>query len=246
MSKNQTQTDRWKTSQSKRIAAWKLKASVIHNNKFIYDHVVYNNSHEKVKILCPEHGEFEQRACDHIHQKHGCPKCAHNFPLTHDQFALKSKEKYGDKFTILSTFVGIKHPITLKCKDHGEFTIKKAENHLIQLGGCPTCWYLSRLENLKPGNVSKAEKEWLDLMNVPLRQEKIIINNQAYLVDGLNPSTNTVYEYYGSFWHGNPEKYSPDEFNKKTKTTFGELYQRTLAKEKIIKEHHNLITKWGP
>lgn len=246
ITQTESQINRWKNSQSKRIANWKLKASIIHNNKFIYDNVVYSNSHDKVKILCPEHGEFEQRACDHLHQKQGCPKCSHNFPITHEQFVFRSNERYGSKFTILSQFIGIKHPIKLHCRDHGEFTLKKAEKHLERAGGCPTCWYLSRLENLKPGNISKVEKDWLDSLNVPLRQEKIIINGQTYLVDGFNPVTGTVYEYYGSFWHGNPEKYSPNEYNRKTNTTFGELYQRTLIKEQEIKKRYALVTKWGP
>jgi hypothetical protein len=248
MSKTQTeaQITRWKNSQSKRIALWKLKASVAHKNKFIYDNVVYNNSQDKVKILCPEHGEFEQRAYAHLHQRQGCPKCSHNFPVTHEQFVFKSKERYNIKFTILSQFTGIKHPITIQCKDHGEFVLKKAENHLKHTGGCPTCWYLSRLENLKPGNISKVEKDWLDSLKVPLRQEKITVDNQIYLVDGFDPSTSTVYEYYGSFWHGNPEKYSPGDYNRKTNTTFGELYQRTLIKEQEIKKQYNLVTKWGP
>lgn len=248
MSKTQTQAqiNRWKNSQSKRIDSWKLKASVIHNNKFLYDNVVYKSSHDKVKILCLKHGEFEQRACDHVHQKQGCPKCSHNFPITHEEFISKSKDRYGDKFTILSQFNGVKHPITIQCKDHGEFILKKSEKHLEHSGGCPTCWYLSRLENLKPGNISKVEKAWLDSLCVPLRQEKIIINNQIYLVDGFDPSTGTVYEYYGSFWHGNPDKYLSNEYNRKTNTTFGELYRRTLIKEQEIKKLYTLVTKWGP
>ena len=50
------------------------KAKVIHNNKYLYDKVVYKNSHSKVTITCPVHGDFEQKAYSHL-QGHGCPKC---------------------------------------------------------------------------------------------------------------------------------------------------------------------------
>ena len=44
-------------------------------NKYIYDNVNYINSHTKVKIICPVHGEFEQMPYDHV-SKHGCVKCS--------------------------------------------------------------------------------------------------------------------------------------------------------------------------
>jgi hypothetical protein len=221
------------------------KARTVHGDKFDYSKVIYTSSHNKVKIVCPTHGEFEQRACDHIHQKQGCPECSHNMQWSHQQYSQKSKELFDDKFVLVTEYTGMKHPITLSCKYHGEFTLKKAEKHLERKGGCPTCWYLGRLENLKPGNISKVEKDWLDSLSVPLRQEKIVIEGRTYLVDGFDPVTDTVYEYYGSYWHGDPKKYSPDAYNKKTNTTFGELYQRTLTKEQEIKKRYTLVTKWG-
>jgi asparagine N-glycosylation enzyme membrane subunit Stt3 len=77
------------------------------------------------------------------------------------------------------------------------------------------------------------------------RQEKIIVNNNIFLVDGFDPLTNTVYEYYGSYWHGNPEKYSPNDVNPRIGKTFGELYQHTINRENQIKQFYNLITLWG-
>lgn len=220
------------------------KARAIHSNKYDYSMVEYKNSFSKIKIICPDHGIFEQRSCDHINQKQGCPKCSHNFQWTHEQFSSKSKDLYNDKFVIVTKYAGMKHPITLQCKLHGNFTLKKAEKHLEKNGGCPVCWYLGRLENLKPGNVSKVEKEWLDSLSVPLRQYRLTIDNNTFVVDGFDPATNTVYECYGSFWHGNPTRYSPEDVNRKVGKTFGELYQSTLIREDIIKKNYQLITCW--
>jgi hypothetical protein len=48
--------------------------SLIHNNKYNYSLVDYVNSSTKVKIICSEHGEFEQR-CDTHRNGAECPKC---------------------------------------------------------------------------------------------------------------------------------------------------------------------------
>ena len=49
------------------------KAKSIHGNKYDYSLVEYVDRKTKVKIICPEHGEFLQRPSSHLH--HGCSKC---------------------------------------------------------------------------------------------------------------------------------------------------------------------------
>jgi len=63
--------------------------------------------------------------------------------------------------------------------------------------------------------------------------------------DGYCKETNTVYEFHGDYWHGNPEKYNQDDINPDTNCTFGELYQKTLDREQYIRdEGFHLITIW--
>lgn len=50
------------------------RARAIHGDKYDYRKVVYVNYCTKVCIICAEHGEFWQRAGDHLQGK-GCPKC---------------------------------------------------------------------------------------------------------------------------------------------------------------------------
>ena len=50
------------------------KCSKIHNNKYDYSLVEYNRSSDIVTIICPEHGEFKQRAANHL-MGQGCQKC---------------------------------------------------------------------------------------------------------------------------------------------------------------------------
>lgn len=51
------------------------KANLIHNNKYEYKINDYLGSDSYLKIICPIHGEFEQRILNHLYQKNGCPKC---------------------------------------------------------------------------------------------------------------------------------------------------------------------------
>lgn len=50
------------------------KASLIHNNLYDYSKSIYKNKESKLTIICPIHGEFEQRAGSHLRGK-GCWKC---------------------------------------------------------------------------------------------------------------------------------------------------------------------------
>ena len=47
----------------------------VHENKYDYSKTLYVGSHNKIKIICPIHGEFEQEPTNHL-QGQGCPKCA--------------------------------------------------------------------------------------------------------------------------------------------------------------------------
>lgn len=50
------------------------RARVLHGNFYNYSKVEYKSSAEKVTIMCHTHGEFEQRAQNHL-QGQGCPTC---------------------------------------------------------------------------------------------------------------------------------------------------------------------------
>ena len=53
------------------------KVREIHGNKYDYSKVKYLNATTKVRIICPEHGEFWQRPYEHL-QNRGCPSCSHS------------------------------------------------------------------------------------------------------------------------------------------------------------------------
>lgn len=50
------------------------QSKLIHNNKYDYSLVDYINTKEKIKIICPTHGIFEQAPVHHL-RGIGCPHC---------------------------------------------------------------------------------------------------------------------------------------------------------------------------
>ena len=71
------------------------------------------------------------------------------------------------------------------------------------------------------------------------------IPNSRYHADGYSETENMILEYHGDFWHGNPDIYNQEELNKVTKTTYGELYQKTLKKQRFCEESgYNYISIW--
>ncbi|MGZ8924656.1 MAG: DUF7487 domain-containing protein [Nitrososphaeraceae archaeon] len=95
--------------------------------------------------------------------------------------------------------------------------------------------------------------QWLEQI---IKEERIYIQHAGnegefkipgtrYKADGYCSETNTIYEFHGDYWHGNPNVYSSDELNSTTGKTMGELYQKTLEKEETIKTlGYNLIVIW--
>lgn len=51
------------------------KSNKVHNGKYNYDQVIYKNTNTKVKIVCKDHGVFEQTPYSHL-RGDGCPRCS--------------------------------------------------------------------------------------------------------------------------------------------------------------------------
>lgn len=51
------------------------KSRLLHGDKYDYSKSVYTASNNKITIICPYHGEFEQWAYSHMCRGSGCKKC---------------------------------------------------------------------------------------------------------------------------------------------------------------------------
>jgi len=226
-----------------------LIAREIHgDDKYDYSKVVYIESRKKVIIICKTHGEFEQAPSGHL-QGAGCNQCAietntNNLKSNTDEFIEKAIKKYEDKYDYSKVeYIESRKKVIIICKTHGEFE-QRPNDHLSGYG-CYRCSYSKQFSN--------TQIKWLQFLSVYYNIQiqhaendtEYKIQNTRYKADGYCKETNTIYEFHGDFWHGNPNLFKENEYNKKTKCTFGELYQKTLEKEQTIKNlGYNLVTIW--
>ena len=100
-------------------------------------------------------------------------------------------------------------------------------------------------EYAKTDNYSKMSIMWLNYMSkakgLNIQHalnggEKVLtIGDKTYKVDGFCEETNTVYEFYGCFWHGCPNCYKPNIINSKSQRDMGTLNDQTIGKCDTIK-----------
>ena len=113
------------------------KARKIHGDKYDYSKVEYINKDEKVCIICPEHGEFWQRAHNHLNGN-GCPKCSKKHRYTTKEFVEKCKKIHNNYYDYSKTeYVSNKRKIVIVCSKRGIFR-QMAGKHLYG-EGCPKC-----------------------------------------------------------------------------------------------------------
>jgi hypothetical protein len=215
------------------------KAKQIHGDLYDYSLFNYIKRHSIGKIICQNHGVFDQLANNHL-KGHGCPFCSTERNSNLKRFDLYSfikkakilhKEKYDYS---LFVYFNAHTKGKIGCVVHGVFE-QTPSNHLYGKG-CPKC----------TSQISKPETAWLDTLNIDLRNHKITLNNgRIRNVDGYNKETNTVYQFHGDYWHGNPNTFNLNDINKRAKKTFQELFDNTIKNDKMIVDSgFNLIVKW--
>lgn len=223
-----------------------LIAKEIHkDNKYDYSKVVYINNKTKVCIICPidKHGNFWQRPDCHLNGQ-GCFKCYGTEQLTNEEFIEKANEIHDNRYDYSKVkYVNSYTKVCIACPidNHGDFW-QIPYNHT-QGSDCPKC---------TKNTYSQMAIEWLEYVE---QKEEIKIQhaenigeyqmpNTKYKVDGYCEETNTVYEFHGDYWHGNPELYEAEDetyFGEH----FGELFRKTMERENEIRElGYNLVVMW--
>lgn len=211
------------------------KANIIHNNKYNYDKAIYLNISTKIIIICLIHKEFKQTPGSHL-QGNGCPRCQKNYILNTEKFIERAKNIHNNKYTYNKVnYINDATKIIITCPNHDDF--EQTPNSHLQGRGCSKCGF----------SISKPEIAWLNSLNISeeYRHKTFFINKKKFNVDAFDPTTKTIYEFYGDYWHGNPKKFNPNDINLKNNLLFKNLYQETIEREILIKNAgYNLITIW--
>jgi len=114
------------------------KAISVHGDKYDYSLVDYVNIRTKVKIICPEHGIFEQQPHSHL-KCSGCSKCAIiKIRSTTQQFIEKAIGIHNNKYDYsLVDYKNTRTKVKIICPVHGIFE-QTPHNHLSGQG-CNKC-----------------------------------------------------------------------------------------------------------
>ena len=223
-----------------------------------YSEVNYINIDTQVKIFCKQHKDyFLLTPYKHLNNKYGCPICGNKRKNDHTKIKLinafnkeiKRREIEGELDLSNAQYNGFVSPVKLICKKCG-CQFSTIGQHFIDGGGrCPTC--------NPPRSYSKVANEALTKISVAsgltfmcgINGKEFVIPREKniYKVDAYNAELNLVIEFYGDAFHGNPQRYAPDDrchpYFKDI--TAQELYLKTKERDAfIIASGYNLIIIW--
>lgn len=113
------------------------RANLKHNNKYEYSKVDFNRISDKICIICPTHGEFYQKANNHLFGQ-GCPKCSGK-GNTQEIIIEDFKKVHGDKYDYSKVeFKRVDKKVCIICPVHGIFW----QEPRLHIRGCG-CGYCS-------------------------------------------------------------------------------------------------------
>lgn len=114
------------------------KAKKVHGNKYDYSLTNHVRLGDKVTIICPIHGKFQQTSGNHLAGK-GCKYCGGTSKMDTTLFIEKAKKVHGDRFDYSKVvYVNTITKVTITCPLHGDFE-QTPNSHLSKSSGCYKC-----------------------------------------------------------------------------------------------------------
>jgi len=204
------------------------EARAIHGDKYDYSLVKYTNNITNIKVICPYHGEFEQRPITHLIGC-GCNECgivkrSNSKRKTVEEFIKEARAIHGDKYDYsLVKYENGDDKVVIICPIHGEFK-QTPYNHLI--GECYKCGKLKYRDT-----VSKLPHQFI--------KEARAIHGDKYdysLVKYVNAHTavKIICSDHGEFKQTPNKHLSRKQGCPKCKTSKGESTIRKILEERNI------------
>jgi len=204
----------------------------LHNNKFDYTLVKYISNQIKVKIICPIHGEFEQRPATHL-LGIGCEKCgvekrASKKRFSLSEFILKSNTVHNNNYDYsLVKYKTIFIKVDIICKKCNTIFNQASYSHL-KKHGCPKC-------NL--GSLTGWSKtQWIDFCELKTREPLLYIircynENEEFIKIGRT-STSTIKRF-------KKKQTMPYEYEviKEIKGSPGFIFDKEVKLHRLYKEY---------
>jgi hypothetical protein len=98
-------------------------------SKLSFDKSVYIDSHTKMIVTCPVHGDFDIRPYDLL-KGTSCPKCSRTYHYSTEEFIKRANFVHNGYFSYeRCVYNGSNKTVVVTCPIHGDFEVK-ANNHL--------------------------------------------------------------------------------------------------------------------
>lgn len=220
---------------------------------FLLTGEIYKSRKEKLSFRCNKNHVWSTSP-DAILSGSGCPICgtqltAQKRAITHEEFLNRLANRnleYNDKPAYLykdQKYTNNKIKLKFTC-DKGHVWTSLPDN-TIRGSGCPIC-ARKTFSQVAINWINSVElKDNIKIQTALSECKEYRIPGTKFKVDGFCKETNTVYEFYGDYWHGNPKIYNPLDTNKVNYKPFGVLYTNTIQREtKIRKLGYNIVTMW--
>ncbi len=198
------------------------RCTEIHHGRYDYSKVNFEHVKKKVCIICPEHGDYWQKAGIHL-RGYGCPICGGSQQLTTEKFIEKAKLVHGHKYDYSKTnYINYRTKVCIICPEHGEFW-QVPNNHLFG-AGCPTC---------PESNMEGEIRQLLLNKGIIFEQEKgfdWLVYNRRMFLDFFLPEYGVAIECQGKQHFSPTEIFGGEEFYKMT-------VERDKVKKRLCEEH---------
>ena len=194
-----------------------------------------------VRLICNRCGRLIVKTAKAHLRGEGCKLCnlapaAAARRRTFKRFLTQAHEAHGDAFDysmVRGPHVATRSKIRIICRECVTPFEATVGSHLYLKEGCPRCSCQS----------SVREREWLDAHNVPVEGRHARIRGTRLKADAV--VGNTVYEFYGAYYHGDPRHGPPEQYNSRSNKTYVELYDATIARQSMIEGlGYNVLFVW--
>jgi protein-arginine kinase activator protein McsA len=158
-----------------------------HGDRYDYSAVDYEKSDSRVRIICPDHGEFPQTPRSHW-RNHGCPKCANSFSMIATHW-LDSRVVFVDCDT----------SIIVKCKKCDRDFLTTATS-LMAGHGCQNCGYIR-------GSIAKKQNASEQFVARAVKKHGLNYNYERAVYKGSKTKVEVGRRTCGSWFYVTPDNH---------------------------------------
>jgi hypothetical protein len=206
--------------ESRRMSDFLDRAKRVHGDLYIYDSTEYDSSGRRVKIICREHGEFEQLPFEHLSGS-GCRLCANKKiaearKIPDEDWIARFREAHGDRYAYNDDRnIESSKKITITCRKHGYFE-QLVSAHAVGRG-CPKCAVEERFQ-VSQHSRSTGEREvddYIASIGFETQHGYLPDSDNRWTFDVVVPGTKLAVEFNGVYWHSYPRAHCGQHYHKR-------------------------------